>query len=51
VNIKLPRLARKNWPLVCSGDTIAWLPGYRPGADFIVTEETRRVVKLTLKRT
>ncbi len=51
VNIKLPRPARKNWPLVCSGGMIAWLPGYRPGADFIVKEDTRRVVKLTLKRT
>lgn len=50
VNIKLPRQARKYWPLVCSGAAIAWLPGYRPGADFTVTEETRRFVKLTLKK-
>jgi tRNA(Ile)-lysidine synthase len=50
VNIKLPRRARKNWPLVCSGMRIAWLPGYRPGNDFVVDGSTRQVVKLSLVR-
>ncbi|MHC1783970.1 MAG: tRNA lysidine(34) synthetase TilS [Anaerolineaceae bacterium] len=51
VNTKLPRRARKNWPLVCCGNRIAWLPGYRPGGEFIVDASTRQVVKLSLSRT
>ncbi len=27
INIKLPRRARGRWPLLCSRDQIAWLPG------------------------
>jgi tRNA(Ile)-lysidine synthase len=29
VNIKMPRRVRKNWPLVCLGNDIVWIPGYR----------------------
>ncbi|RPH59236.1 MAG: tRNA(Ile)-lysidine synthetase, partial [Chloroflexi bacterium] len=48
--VKLPRRARARWPLVCVDDEIAWIPGYRLGDKFKVTEKTQRVVKLTLKR-
>lgn len=48
VNIKLPRWARKYWPLICHQDQIAWLPGYRPGIEFVVDETTRQVVRLSL---
>jgi tRNA(Ile)-lysidine synthase len=50
VNIKLPRRARKSWPLVCAGEEIAWIPGFRIAHSFRVTEKTKRVVRLTLKR-
>jgi len=29
INVKMPRRARKNWPLVCLGNVIVWIPGYR----------------------
>jgi tRNA(Ile)-lysidine synthetase-like protein len=30
VNEKLPQRARDRWPLLCAGDEIVWVPGYRP---------------------
>lgn len=49
-NVKLPRRARAGWPLVCSAERIAWLPGHRP-ADFCrLRSETRRVVHLSLSK-
>jgi tRNA(Ile)-lysidine synthase len=48
INHKLPRRARADWPLVCSGDQIAWLPGYRLGHAFRVTPNTRHVLHLLL---
>ncbi len=50
INEKVPQRARKRWPLVCVDDEIAWVPGLRMAEKFKVTENTRRVVKLQLKR-
>jgi tRNA(Ile)-lysidine synthase len=50
VNVKLPRRARKRWPLVCVDDEIAWVGGLRLAHPFRVTEKTRRVLKLTLRK-
>ncbi len=50
VNTKLPKRARARWPLVCVGDAVAWVPGYRPAHPFRVTDKTKRVLKLVLKR-
>ena len=50
VNVKLEAGLRSRWPLVCSGDAIAWVPGYRIGHPFRVTEKTRQPVRLTLAR-
>jgi tRNA(Ile)-lysidine synthase len=50
INEKIPQRARKNWPLVCVDDEIAWVPGLRMAEKFKVTEKTRQVVKLQLKR-
>lgn len=48
INKKLPRRARVHWPLVCSGDRIAWIPGFRAAQSFAVTEKTRRFAYLEL---
>ncbi len=48
VNVKLPKRARAKWPLVCVGDEIAWLAGYRIAHLFRITEKTKRVVHLSL---
>ena len=29
INVKLPQRARDRWPLLCMGDKILWVPGYR----------------------
>ena len=50
VNIKLPRRARANWPLICVGDEIVWVGGLRLAHKFRVTEKTRRVLKLGLQK-
>jgi tRNA(Ile)-lysidine synthase len=51
VNLKIPRRARADWPLVCAGADIIWVPGCRQ-ADFArVTGTTRRVARLVLVKT
>jgi tRNA(Ile)-lysidine synthase len=50
INVKLPQRARQGWPLILSGDTIAWVPGLRLAYPFRVTPQTRRLVHLSLER-
>jgi tRNA(Ile)-lysidine synthase len=50
INQKIPRRARDRWPLVCSGDQIIWVAGYRPAESVQITPQTAQVVKLSLKR-
>ena len=49
-NVKLPRRARAHWPLVCAGQQVAWVTGYRIGQPFRITEKTSRVLHLEVKR-
>ena len=49
VNLGLPRQARAGWPLVVSGEEVAWVPGYRLDERFRVTEATQRVLYLNLE--
>ena len=48
INEKLPQRAREAWPLLCSGETVIWVPGYRPAHPFRLTDKTRQVVYFTL---
>jgi len=48
INAKLPRRARRCWPLVVAGEKIAWVAGLRVGEEFSVTDETKRVIRLRL---
>ena len=50
INEKLPQRARDAWPLLCSGDTIIWVPGYRPAHPFRLTDKSRQVMYFTLAR-
>ena len=50
VNVKLPGRARAGWPLICTGETIAWIPGYRLAHPFRITQDTRQVLKLVLRQ-
>ena len=50
INVKIPRRARAQWPLVCIGEKIAWVPGFRIAHPFRVTERTKRVLHLKIKK-
>ncbi len=50
VNEKMPQRARDRWPLLCSGDTILWVPGYRPAHPFRLTGETKNVFYFSIMR-
>lgn len=49
VNRKVPRQARKNWPVIVSGQLIVWIPGYIMSELAAVTNQTRRVVQISLQ--
>ena len=46
INQKLPRRARKTWPLVTSGETVVWIPGFRLAHPFRITKDTRQALHL-----
>ena len=48
VNEKLPQRARAAWPLLCAGETIIWIPGFRPAHPFRLTDKTRQAMYFTL---
>jgi tRNA(Ile)-lysidine synthase len=50
INQKIPRVQRKNWPLVLSGKNIAWIPGNRLGEDFRLTQKSHKVVELVCQK-
>jgi tRNA(Ile)-lysidine synthase len=47
-NVKLPKRARDRWPLLCSGDIVIWVPGYRPAEAFKLSQTSRRIVYFAL---
>lgn len=50
INLKLPKRARSTWPLVCSGDVILWVPGYRLSHLVRIKSSSRSIIHLTLSR-
>lgn len=50
VNAKMPQRARENWPLLCAGDEIIWVPGYRPAHSYRLTEATKNVLYFSISR-
>ena len=44
VNEKMPQRAREHWPLLCAGDEIIWVPGYRPAHPYRLTNSTKSAV-------
>ncbi len=50
VNEKMPQRAREHWPLLSAGDSIIWVPGYRPAYPFRLTESTRNVIYFSIIR-
>ncbi len=50
INAKLPQRARDRWPLLCMGEKVVWVPGYRPAHPFRLTESTRQVLYFSMTR-
>jgi tRNA(Ile)-lysidine synthase len=50
INVKIPRRARLHWPLVCAGDQVAWVAGYRIAHPFRITPKTKNVLHLEIKK-
>jgi tRNA(Ile)-lysidine synthase len=50
INVKLPHRARDKWPLLCMGNKVVWVPGYRPAHSFRLTESTRQALYFSLTR-
>lgn len=48
INVGLPRRARSQWPLLLSGETIAWVPGFRPAEPFRTRHDTSRRLSIRL---
>lgn len=46
-NLKLPKAERDELPLICDDDEVIWIVGYRIGAIYKVTSQTKRVLKIT----
>ncbi len=50
INARCPTRARDGWPLICSDNIIAWIPGYRPAQPFRLRDETGKILHICLKR-
>ncbi|MDF1519254.1 MAG: tRNA lysidine(34) synthetase TilS [Brevefilum sp.] len=50
INEKIPEHVRDLWPLVYSGDEIAWVAGLRPSEAFKITSSTQKILYLKLIR-
>jgi len=48
INLKLPKRARSTWPLVCAGDQVLWIPGYRLSHLVRIKPNSRSIVHLVL---
>ena len=49
-NVKLPQRARARWPLLCTGDTVIWVPGYRPAERFKLKTTSQNVLYSSITR-
>jgi tRNA(Ile)-lysidine synthase len=50
INVKLPQRARDRWPMLCVGEKVVWVPGYRPAHPFRLTESTRQALYFSMTR-
>ena len=50
INAKLPHRARDRWPLLCMGNKVVWVPGYRPAHSFRLTDSTRQALYFSMTR-
>lgn len=49
VNEKVPARARARWPLLCAGETVVWVPGYRLAEPFKLRPTSRQIARFCLR--
>lgn len=50
VNEKVPQRMRDRYPLLCVGDEIVWVPGFRPAHQHRLKDETKQVIYFSFTR-
>jgi len=50
MDLKIPQDERKEIPLICFGETIAWVVNYRISENFKVDKETRNILEIKVKK-
>ena len=48
IDRKIPQHIRDSLWIIAEGDSVIWLVGERIGADYKVTEQTKRVLEITI---
>jgi tRNA(Ile)-lysidine synthase len=50
VNEKAPQRAREHWPLLCAGNEILWVPGYRSAHPYRLKTTSRNIIYFSVTR-
>jgi tRNA(Ile)-lysidine synthase len=50
MDLKIPRSERENIPLICFGEDIGWVVGYRISDDFKVDRNTKNILAISFER-
>ncbi|WP_426348210.1 tRNA lysidine(34) synthetase TilS [Alloiococcus sp. CFN-8] len=50
IDLKIPREKREELPLLCFGEDIAWIVGYRISDKFKVDEKTTKILQINIER-
>ena len=50
VNEKMPLRAREHWPLLCVGDEILWVPGYRSAHPYRLKTTSQSIIYFSVTR-
>jgi tRNA(Ile)-lysidine synthase len=50
VNVKMPQRARARWPLLCAGEQVIWVPGYRLAHAYRLLPTSKTVLYFALSR-
>ena len=51
INMKIPERVRKRWPIISLGENIAWVPGFQISEQVRVTDQTQKVIMISLQKT
>lgn len=50
INSKLPARVRQRWPLVCAGEEIIWVAGFRPAHSYRLVPQSKSVLCLAVTK-